>query len=195
MKVELHAQRAVVLGEGGRLAQALSLALTENGARLHGQTSFAEADIIIHISRGAETGPVDDEASLPDAEAEQFLEVARASAGRARRIIHVISAAALVPVRGGARFSSQQSGLASLTQALAMELAPGCLVNALAVGAFEPSLGARQRFVSHSALRRAAEIPEIVAAALFLIDPRNTYTTGHVMCVDGGWSVGYARNF
>ena len=34
---------------------------------------------------------------------------------------------------------------------------------------------------------------EIADAALFLLDPENSYTTGHVLVVDGGWTAGYAR--
>ena len=41
----------------------------------------------------------------------------------------------------------------------------------------------------------AAELGEIADAALFLLDPENSYTTGHVLVVDGGWTAGYARNF
>jgi NAD(P)-dependent dehydrogenase (short-subunit alcohol dehydrogenase family) len=51
------------------------------------------------------------------------------------------------------------------------------------------------RLVSHSPLKRSATAAEVAVAALFLADPRNTYTTGHVMAVDGGWSIGYARDF
>ena len=48
---------------------------------------------------------------------------------------------------------------------------------------------------SHAALRRTGSAEEIARATLFLADPANTYTTGHVMAVDGGWSIGYARDF
>jgi NAD(P)-dependent dehydrogenase (short-subunit alcohol dehydrogenase family) len=49
--------------------------------------------------------------------------------------------------------------------------------------------------VTHVPLARAAELAEIADAALFLLDPENSYTTGHVLVVDGGWTAGYARNF
>jgi hypothetical protein len=30
---------------------------------------------------------------------------------------------------------------------------------------------------------------------LFLADPENSYTNGHVLVVDGGWTAGYLREF
>ena len=84
---------------------------------------------------------------------------------------------------------------AALTRALAMELGPDVVVNALAVGAVSGEVPVADHFVSHSPLKRAGTLDEYARAALFLADPMNTYTTGHVMCVDGGWSIGYARDF
>jgi len=193
MKIGLEGRKALVAGATGVLADGLLRALRDNGAEA--TTSPAEgagAEIVVVVSAGAESGPVADNVATREAEDEAFAELARTHGPRARRLIHVISVAAVVPIRGAAKFSARQAGLASLTQALAMELAPACLVNAIAVGGF--GVGA-ERFVSHSALRRQAALDEIVSAALFLANPQNTYTTGHVMTVDGGWSAGYARNF
>jgi NAD(P)-dependent dehydrogenase (short-subunit alcohol dehydrogenase family) len=44
-------------------------------------------------------------------------------------------------------------------------------------------------------LGRPGRIEEAVAALLFLADPMNTYTTGQVLTVDGGWTAGYGRDF
>ena len=76
-----------------------------------------------------------------------------------------------------------------------MELGPEVAVNALAVGALAAEPAVAGHLVSHSPLGRAGRAEEFGSAALFLADPVNSYTTGHVMTVDGGWSIGYARNF
>ena len=49
--------------------------------------------------------------------------------------------------------------------------------------------------LDHVPLGRPATVDEIAVAALFLADPENTYTNGHVLVVDGGWTAGYARDF
>ena len=183
MRIALEGKRAVILGEGGKVGRAIAAALSDNGARVRpGDDAGGEAWLLLQMSAGLAGG-------LEDAgEVERFAAAARAWAPGVSRIIHVISAAGLVPLRGAAAWSAQQAALASLTRALAMELAPGTLVNAVAAGS-DP------RMVSHTALGRAGSAEEIARATLFLADPANTYTTGHVMAVDGGWSIGYARDF
>ena len=49
--------------------------------------------------------------------------------------------------------------------------------------------------LSHVSIDRPGKETDVANAALFLLDPANTYTTGQVLAVDGGWTVGYARNF
>lgn len=183
MRVALEGRRAVVLGEGGEIGRAIEAALAQNGAQVQRrEASVGEAWLLVQISAGL-SGGADDAG-----EVERFAAAARTWAPGVGRIVHVISAAGLVPLRGAAAHSAGQAALASLTRALAMELAPGTLVNAVAVGC-DP------RMASHAALRREGTPAEIARATLFLADPANTYTTGHVMAVDGGWSIGYARDF
>jgi NAD(P)-dependent dehydrogenase (short-subunit alcohol dehydrogenase family) len=113
-----------------------------------------------------------------------------------KRVVLVFSAAGLVPVKEFAEFSADQAGLASLTRTLAMELGPSVVVNAVSVGAYDAGKYVRTaRFLTHTGSKRAARMSEITAAVLFLADPDNGYMTGHVLNVDGGWAVGYARNF
>jgi NAD(P)-dependent dehydrogenase (short-subunit alcohol dehydrogenase family) len=182
MRIALEGRRAVILGGGGEIGQAIAAALARNGARVAwGEGAAGEAWLLVQISAGL-AGEADAD------EVERFAAAARAWSPGVGRIIHVISAAGLVPLRGAAAHSARQAALASLTRALAMELAPETLVNAVAVGC-DP------RMASHAALRRTGSAEEIARATLFLADPANTYTTGHVMAVDGGWSIGYARDF
>jgi len=200
MRIDLAGKRALVCGGDGPIAASLTAALRENGATvvcgsLEALPSDAgEPFLLVTISAGAEALPQEDGAG---AEAEVLAALTRRLAPKLGRVVNVFSAAGLVPVKGLARFSAGQAGVASLTRTLAMELGPDIRVNGVAVGAYAQDDGtvSGSRFLSHTALRRPATLAEIVAAALFLADPDNGYMTGHTLTVDGGWTAGYARNF
>jgi 3-oxoacyl-[acyl-carrier protein] reductase len=141
-------------------------------------------------------------------------EVSRVAAGLMRRqgsgrIINIASIVGLVPLRLQCAFVAAKAGVVNLTRAMALELGPhGILVNGIAPGStltegtrqlfygeggkFRDSV---QRMLEHVPLGRPATTDEIAVAALFLADPENTYMTGHVLTVDGGWTAGYARDF
>jgi NAD(P)-dependent dehydrogenase (short-subunit alcohol dehydrogenase family) len=141
-------------------------------------------------------------------------EVSRAVAGlmrarRSGRIINVASVAGLVPLRLQCAFVAAKAGVVNLTRAMALELGPdGVLVNGIAPGStltdgtrklfygddglFRDSV---RRMLDHVPLGRPATVDEIAVAALFLADPENSYMTGHVLTVDGGWTAGYTRDF
>jgi NAD(P)-dependent dehydrogenase (short-subunit alcohol dehydrogenase family) len=128
---------------------------------------------------------------------------------RGSRIINIASIAGLVPLRLQCAYVAAKAGVVNLTRAMALELGPdGILVNGIAPGStltdgtrklFYGDDGlfreSAQRMLDHVALGRPAEVDEIAVAALFLADPENTYMTGHVLVVDGGWTAGYARDF
>jgi len=135
-----------------------------------------------------------------------FVPLLRRSRGR---IINIASIAGLVPLRRQCAFVAAKAGVVNLTKAMALELGPaGILVNGIAPGStltdgtrklfygddglFRESV---QRMLDHVALGRPGEVDEIAVAAQFLADPENTYMTGHVLVVDGGWTAGYARDF
>ena len=213
MRVELAGRMALICGSAGPLAAAVAESLAANGARVSrvaathvpaGPDLWDEAFLLVNVSRGAESLPDRDAPQIAATELADFSQAARSLGQAARdlapgakRVVNVISAAGLVPLRGAASFCAEQAGLATLTRALAMELAPQLVVNGAAVGAFSLEAGEPQaaRLLSHSALQRPATAAEIMAAVLFLADPANTYMTGHTLVVDGGWAAGYARNF
>jgi len=141
-------------------------------------------------------------------------EVSRAAARRMRtqrsgRIINITSVAGIVPLRLQCAYVAAKAGVVNLTKAMALELGPhGILVNAIAPGStltegtkklfYGPDGKYResmQRMLDHVPLGRPGDAAEISAAALFLADPENSYMTGHVLVVDGGWTAGYTRDF
>ena len=221
MKIALEGKRALIIGSG-RLAAAIAAALAASGAAVTAAvtTEASDADaapVRLDLSStesaaataaayGARHGDLyllvnvsgEIEADMRACDERQemwFAHGTRAFAPEVKRVVNVISAAGVVAVRGAAEFSARQAGLAALSRALGMELGPDVIVNALAVGAIAGGAPVAEHLVSHTALKRGGTPEEYAQAVLFLADPRNSYTTGHVMCVDGGWSIGYARDF
>jgi 3-oxoacyl-[acyl-carrier protein] reductase len=125
------------------------------------------------------------------------------------RIINIASIAGLVPLRLQCAYVAAKAGVVNLTRAMALELGPyGILVNGVAPGSTltdgtrrlfygeDGSFHAHvQRMLDHVPLGRPGTPEEIAVAVLFLADPENTYTNGHILTVDGGWTAGYARDF
>ena len=125
------------------------------------------------------------------------------------RIINIASIGGLVALRLQCAFIAAKAGVVNLTKAMALELgSDGILVNAVAPGStltegtqklfygddgkFSESV---QRMLDHVPLGRPGTVNEIAVAVQFLCDPENSYTTGHVLTVDGGWTAGFAREF
>jgi len=141
-------------------------------------------------------------------------EVSRAAARvmkaqRSGRLINIASIVGLVPLRLQCAFVAAKGGVVNLTRGMALELGPhGIQVNGIAPGsiltegtkqlfygpdgAFKDSV---QQMLAHVPLGRPGTTDEIAVAVLFLADPENSYTHGHILTVDGGWTAGYAREF
>lgn len=108
-------------------------------------------------------------------------------------IINIVDIHADRPLRGYPLYSIAKAGLAALTRALAVELAPGVRVNGVAPGAiawpedgqFDPA--ERERILATTPLARIGSAEDIAQAVHFLaVAP---YVTGQVIAVDGGRSI------
>ncbi len=122
---------------------------------------------------------------------------------RARRrgkIINICSLASEIGRPNIVPYAASKGGLQMLTRALAVELAPyNVQVNGIAPGFFKTDMNAPliadSEFSAWVAKRTPAgrwgEPPEIAGAAVFLASNAADYVTGHVLFVDGGFSVSY----
>ena len=108
-------------------------------------------------------------------------------------IVNIADIHAERPLKGYVVYSIAKSGLVALTRSLALELAPGVRVNAVAPGTiawpedgqFDP--GERERIVATTPLRRTGNPDEIAQAVHFLCTA--PFVTGQVLAVDGGRSI------
>ena len=88
-------------------------------------------------------------------------------------------------------YSASKAGLAMLTRALAVELAPHIRVNAVAPGPVAwpewYTEADRDQIAARIPMRRAGTPDDIARAVVFLATQAG-YVAGHTLAVDGGWS-------
>jgi NAD(P)-dependent dehydrogenase (short-subunit alcohol dehydrogenase family) len=114
------------------------------------------------------------------------------------KIIHISSQAGLIGLPLRAAYCSSKGGINQLTRTLALEWAQNnILVNAVAPtfvltpftkGMFEDK-DFLQYVLDSIPLGRMAEPEEVAYAALFLASDLANMITGHILTVDGGWTI------
>jgi NAD(P)-dependent dehydrogenase (short-subunit alcohol dehydrogenase family) len=201
MEVDLTDRVAVVSGPDSGLRQTIAAHLLASGAHVVTAGGHQADHLTAPLDRHGRVDILVNVALDRGSPASADIDVLCRRAGEVisapgGRVLNVVSALGVVPARGEAAASADAAAILSLTRALALDWGGrGILVNALAVGAIEDGDPLGPRLLSHVPLARAATFGEIADAALFLLDPDNSYMTGHVLVVDGGWTAGYARNF
>lgn len=194
MEIDLAGATIVLEGASNPVVEAALAALRANDGRLVEGMQARFADILL-ISCPLRPGVTAENPRTLYAVARKAA-VAMTERGSGR-IVFLLSAAAGMPMRRHPRFSMDNASILAGMRTLAMEFGPRVLVNAVGVGAVEDEsmVSGDKAMLSHTPVGRAGNIEEAVAAVLFFCDPLNTYTTGQMLVVDGGWTAGYGRNF
>lgn len=116
----------------------------------------------------------------------------------AGRIISFSSIAGRIARPGDSIYPIAKQGIEGMVRALAVEFAPkGITSNGIAPGTFatesnqqlaaDPIKG--PQVLGRNPLQRWAQPHEIAGAAVFLASPAASYVNGHVMVIDGGFSI------
>jgi len=192
MEIDLNGAAVALDGETNPIVDAAFTALRANGGTFVEATDTAD---ILLMSNPLRPGTTAQDPRCQHADARKAaLAMAERGGGR---IVFLISATAGMPMRRHPRFSMENASILAGMRTLAMEFGPKVLVNAVGFGAVEDGtmVSGDKAMLSHTPVGRAGCIEEAVAAVLFFCDPLNTYTTGQMLSVDGGWTAGYGRNF
>jgi NAD(P)-dependent dehydrogenase (short-subunit alcohol dehydrogenase family) len=115
------------------------------------------------------------------------------------KIVNVASVAGIQPGIGQGVYGALKAALIQLTKSLAQELGPDNIqVNAVAPGLVRTRFASvlhetpaiRAAIERATPLGRIAEPDEIASAVLYLASPAASFTTGTVLVVDGGMTLG-----
>jgi len=103
------------------------------------------------------------------------------------RIVNVLDWRALHPGADHFPYTISKSALASITQSMAVALAPRITVNGLALGAVLPPAdeSVNEKIIDQIPIHRWSEVKEIEEALIFLL-AGPAYITGEIIHVDGG---------
>jgi len=197
---ELEAARA-----GSTLELRAELAQTDRLPELVAQTldRFGRIDALVNNASvffptpiGTATPQQWDTLFAANARAPFFLAQAAAPHLRATggSIVNLVDIYAERPLKEHTLYCMAKAALAMLTLSLAKELGPEVRVNGIAPGAvLWPEAGMagpdQERLLAKTALKRVGEAQDVANAALFLIRDA-LYTTGEILRVDGGRSLG-----
>ena len=187
--------------EGHAIAADLSRA--EDAARAVAETDarFGRLDILVNMASVYRRRPIEE---LTEQDWRDNLEVDLGSAYRLARAAaplmrrqgegRIVNFADWLPVSGRPRYKGYlpyyvaKAGVVGLTEALALELAPQVLVNAVAPGPILPppemSAEEAERIARNAPLGRWGGATEVARATLFLIETE--FVTGECIRVDGG---------
>ena len=111
-------------------------------------------------------------------------------------IVNIASIGTFVALPDTAAYVSSKAGVGGLTRLLANDWAKeGVRVNAIAPGVFPTDLNRAliqgtprgEELLFRTPMRRFGRLEELVGAAIYLCSDAASFTTGHILAVDGGF--------
>lgn len=203
---QLRESGAQVIGVGANVSKAEDIETLVEAA----EAAFGRVDILVNnAATNLHFGPVLD---ADDGMWAKMVETNLLSAVRLCRrivpgmrerrhgkIINIASIAGIQPGVGQGVYGALKAALIQLTRSLAQELGPDNIqVNAIAPGLIQTRFAQvlhetppiRKAIERATPLGRIGEPDEVAGAALYLASPSASFTTGAVLVIDGGMSLG-----
>ncbi|MFT4561811.1 MAG: NAD(P)-dependent dehydrogenase (short-subunit alcohol dehydrogenase family) [Gammaproteobacteria bacterium] len=113
-------------------------------------------------------------------------------------IVNTASVAGLVGWRAGAVYSATKHAVVGLTRSAALDYArQGMRINAVCPGVIQTPMsaaletdtsGVRERLIRRHPQGRFGQAEEIAAAVVWLCSDQSSFTNGHMLAVDGGYT-------
>jgi NAD(P)-dependent dehydrogenase (short-subunit alcohol dehydrogenase family) len=113
-------------------------------------------------------------------------------------IINIASSAGFVPFPARAAYNASKGAVIAFTRALALDYAPNRIrVNAICPGMVETAMTRwrldvpelRQEVLDTIPWGRIGQAEDIAAAAVYLASDEADFVTGHMLVIDGGWTI------
>lgn len=115
------------------------------------------------------------------------------------RIVNIASVAGILGSAASASYCASKAGVILMTKTMAIEWAPhGIRVNAVCPGIFTTDMTVdflkdpnfAQMIKTRIPMGRTGNPEELAGTVLYLASEASSYTTGHALVADGGWTVG-----
>lgn len=114
------------------------------------------------------------------------------------KIINTASIAGLIGFEQSAAYCAAKGGVVNLTREMALDYASKHInINAIAPGIIETDMtkgflsdeASKKNFLDKTPIGRVGTPEDIAYAAVYLASPESDFVTGHILVVDGGWTI------
>ncbi|MDP3987554.1 MAG: glucose 1-dehydrogenase [Candidatus Levybacteria bacterium] len=114
------------------------------------------------------------------------------------KIINIASIAGIIGFEQSAAYCAAKGGVVNLTREMALDFASKCInINSIAPGVIDTDMtkpfltneAAKKLFLEKTPVGRVGTPDDIAYGAVYLASPESDFVTGHILVIDGGWTI------
>ncbi len=114
------------------------------------------------------------------------------------KIINVASIAGIIGFEQSAAYCAAKGGVVNLTREMALDFASKAInINAIAPGVIDTDMtkdfltdeATKKSFLEKTPVGRVGTSDDIAYGAVYLASPESDFVTGHILVIDGGWTI------